>query len=307
MILTANVSNSLFLLEPCPIASHLLKQWSQRLSRQQLTFEYFSTSSRDSFFSWCNFKASIDAGYGSDSSDSDVLSCSSRSSVTLSSRPITSRSFLSSRSSEIILNSNLLERPKTAVARLLHSSISGHRAIKTSYGKIEVSVRARTADGCIHGIKTIFNGAIDTQEQRSGPIITETFSVHNPTPDQPLTVDQFMDTRRKASTSALLHVDQNSLEGEYNLGLHEEVIKDLHATAHAMRDSKSRWDDALHEAAFAHPSNHHWMDRNIRFAIVGNNKEFAVERELLKRDCIPRMKEAMWQLGYTLEMVTNMH
>jgi hypothetical protein len=49
------------------------------------------------------------------------------------------------------------------------------------------------------------------------------------------------------------------------------------------------------------------MDRNIRFAIVGNNKEFAVERELLKRDCIPRMKEAMWQLGYTLEMVTNMH
>jgi hypothetical protein len=303
--LTANVSNSLFLLDPCPIASHLAKQWLQRLSRQQVTFEYFTTSNRDSFLSWCNIKASVDAGYGSDSSDSDVLSFSSGSSVALSSRPHTSRSVLSAIGSEIILNSNLVQRPKTAVARLLHSSLSGHRAIKTSSGKIEVSVRARTADGHIHGIRSIFDGAVVVQEYQAESINIETRIVNDSASNQPLTVDQFMDTRRKSATSARLQVSQNALENENSLALHQEVVQDMHATAHVMRDATSRWDDALHEASFAHPSNHDWMDRNIRFAIVGNNREFAVERELLKRDCIPRMKEAMWQLGYTLEMVTE--
>ena len=143
------------------------------------------------------------------------------------------------------------------------------------------------------------------QEQQTGLNKIEAQFANSTALDQPLTVDQFMDTRRKSASSAQFQVDQIALEDENNLALHDEVIQDMHATAHFIRNATSRWDDALHEASFVHPSNHDWMDRNIRFAIVGNNREFAVERELLKRDCIPRMKETMWQLGYTLEMVTD--
>jgi hypothetical protein len=100
-----------------------------------------------------------------------------------------------------------------------------------------------------------------------------------------------------------LEVDQNLSESEGAFGLQAEIVQDTNATSRGMRHATSRWDDALQEAALAHPSNYEWMDRNVRFVIVGNNQDFAVERELLKRDCIPQMKEAMWQLGYTLEMV----
>jgi hypothetical protein len=305
--LTANVSNSLFLLEPCPIAAYLAKQWLQRLSRQQIVFEYFSTSSRDSFLSWCSIKASADAGYGSDSSDSDVLSYSSNSSVALSSRPLTSRSMLSSKASESILTSSLLERPKTAVARLLHSSLSGRRAIKSASRRFEVPVRARTADGYIHGIRSAM-GATQTlnlltaQEDKDANedrlIEVEKISTQN----QPLTVDQFLDSRKKSAISVQLQDDDMS-ENENAQGLHAEGIRDMNTPSIAIRGATSRWDDASHEAAIAHPSNYDWMDRNVRFAIVGNNGEFSIEREILKRDCIPRMREEMRQLGYTLEMV----
>ncbi len=127
----------------------------------------------------------------------------------------------------------------------------------------------------------------------------------NLTQSQPLTVDQFLDTRKKSHTSDQLHVDQIPSESENTFGLQAEVLRDTNAISRGMKDATSRWDDALHETALVHPSNYDWMDRNVRFAIVGNNQEFAIERELLKRDCIPRMKDAMWQLGYTLETVMN--
>jgi hypothetical protein len=288
-----------------------MKQWSQRLSRQQLTFEYFSTSSRDSFISWCNIKVSADSGYGSDSSDSDVLSFSSKSSsVAASGRPMTSRSLLSSKASEGILSGSLLDRPKTAVARLLHTSVSGRRGIKTATRKVQVPLRARTADGYIHGIRLMLDETpafkqSSTAQQDETELENSEEVEKNVTQSQPLTVDQFLDTRKKSNTFDQLQVDQIPPESENTFGLQAEGLRDASATSRVMKDATSRWDDALHENAIAHPSNYDWMDRNVRFAIVGNNQEFAVERELLKRDCIPRMKDAMWQLGYTLEMVMN--
>jgi len=305
---SANVSNSLFLLEPCPISAHLAKKWLQRLSRQQVTFEYFSTSSRDTFLSWCNIKSSVDAGYGSESSDSDVLSYSSTSSMALSSHPLTSRSLVSSKTSRSIFSSSLLERPKSAVVRLFHSSNSGRRAIKSESGKFEVSVRARTADGYIHGVRSAIEdvqllkpSAEEEEEIERKAVVAEVQK--KSTPERPLTVNQFLNARKQSVETLELNPDQRPLETEHVLGLQAEVVHDTHATAGAVRNKTSRWDDAFHEAAHTHPSNHDWMDRNIRFAVVGNNHEFAVERELLNRDCFPRMKEAMWQLGYSLEMV----
>jgi hypothetical protein len=306
--LTANVSNSLFLLEPCPIAAYLAKQWLQRLSRQQIAFEYFSTSSRDSFRSWCSMKASADAGYGSDSSDSDVLSYSSNSSVAFSSRPLTSRSMLSSKASESVLTSSLLERPTTAVARLLHSSLSGRRAIKSASRRLEVPVRARTADGYIHGIRSAMDttqtlNLLTAQEDKDANEDRLIEVEKNSTQDQPLTVDQFLDSRKKSAISVQLQADDDTSENENAQGAQAEGIRDTNAPSISIRGATSRWDDASHEAAIAHPSSYDWMDRNVRFAIVGNNREFSIEREILKRDCIPRMKEEMWKLGYTLEMV----
>ena len=254
-------------------------------------------------------QVSADAGYGSDSSDSDVLSHSSKSSlVAISSRPLTSRSLLSSKASEGILTDSLLERPKTAVARLLHSSLSGRRAIKTASSQYKVPVRARTADGYIHGIHLTQDDLQNLKPQSAQVDVDNELSAvetdeNSIVQDQPLTVVQFLDTRKKSQSSMQLEVDQNLSESEGAFGLQAEIVQDTNATSRGMRHATSRWDDALQEAALAHPSNYEWMDRNVRFAIVGNNQDFAVERELLKRDCIPQMKEAMWQLGYTLEMV----
>ena len=123
------------------------------------------------------------------------------------------------------------------------------------------------------------------------------------TPERPLTVNQFLDARKQSMAASDINGDQRPLEPEQILGLQSEVIQDMHATSGDVRNKTSRWDDAFHEAAHAHPSNHDWMDRNIRIAIVGNNQEFSAERELLNRDCFPRMREEMWQRGYSLEMV----
>jgi hypothetical protein len=307
---TGSVSNSLFLLEPCPIAAHISKEWLKRLSKQQLTFEYFSTSTRDSFLSWCNIKASVDAGYGSDSSDSDVLSCSSNSSITLSNIRTPSRSLKSSEASKRILSVSLLKRPKSAVARLLHTTLSGRRAITSASGKIQVPIRARTADGYIHGIGSILDGtehvepptySLSKNEEKnedSGDMSESSIS-------RPLTVSEFLETRTKGEALVQLQIEQISAETEHGLDIPAEVTQDINQETNFARNATSRWDDAVHEAALMHPSNHEWMDRNIRFALVGNNNDFAVEREIFKRDCVPRMKETMMQLGYSLEMVTS--
>ncbi len=253
-------------------------------------------------------KASADAGYGSDSSDSDVLSYSSNSSVAFSSRPLTSRSMLSSKASESVLTSSLLERPTTAVARLLHSSLSGRRAIKSASRRLEVPVRARTADGYIHGIRSAMDttqtlNLLTAQEDKDANEDRLIEVEKNSTQDQPLTVDQFLDSRKKSAISVQLQADDDTSENENAQGAQAEGIRDTNAPSISIRGATSRWDDASHEAAIAHPSSYDWMDRNVRFAIVGNNREFSIEREILKRDCIPRMKEEMWKLGYTLEMV----
>ncbi len=215
---------------------------------------------------------------------------------------------LSSKASESVLISSQLERPKTAVARLLHSSLSGRRAIKSASKRIEVPVRARTADGYIHGIRSalgqtqvlnLLTSQDDKDANEDQLIEVEKIS----TKDQPLTVDQFLDNRKKSAISLQLQADDNTSGNEIARDVHEENIRDTNAPSSAIRGATSRWDDASHEAAIAHPSNYDWMDRNVRFAIVGNNREFSIEREILKRDCIPRMKEEMRQLGYTLEMV----
>ena len=201
-----------------------------------------------------------------------------------------------------------MERPKSAVVRLLHSSNSGRRAIKSESGRFEVSVRARTADGYIHGVQASIEDPLplkSSAEEEDGVERQDDAAVvqKKSTPERPLTVNQFLDARKQSMAATDINGDQRPLEPEQILGLQPEVVQDIHANAGDVRNKTSRWDDAFHEAAHVHPSNHDWMDRNIRIAIVGNNQEFSAERELLNRDCFPRMREEMWQLGYSLEMV----